>query len=257
MNIEKHLKKDYITNIVLDGKRVDGRAMDEFRRIELLKDYVESKAEGSALVKLGDTQVLAGVSFDAGEPYSDSPDSGVLTTSVELRPLADPNFETGPPREDSIELARVVDRGIRESGAIDFEKLKIDDENVWVVYLDIHVLDNDGNLFDAANMASVTALYNAKIPKFEDGIVVREPDRDLNLTCLPLSVTASKIAGRVLFDPNLDEEYATDARLTVATSDTINAMQKGGDGSFTEAEIESIIDMAFEKAADIRKLVEG
>lgn len=257
MRLEQSLKKDYIANLVSQGKRADGRVMDELRQIQIIKDYVESKAEGSALVKLGDTQVLAGVSFDAGTPYADSPNSGVLMTTVELRPIADPNFETGPPREPSIELARVVDRGVRESGAIDFEKLFINDENVWLVYLDIHILDNNGNLFDAASIASVAALYNAKVPKFEDDVVVREPDRDLDITCIPVSSTTAKIGDKILWDPDLDEEYAQDARLTVTTTDTVNAMQKGGNGSYTVKEVEDIVDLAFGKSEVIRKLIKG
>ena len=70
------------------------------------------KAEGSARVLLGKTEVLVGVKVETGEPFPDTPNEGVLTVNAELVPIASPNFEAGPPNEDSIELARVVDRGI-------------------------------------------------------------------------------------------------------------------------------------------------
>ena len=55
-----------------------------------------------------------------------------MMTSTELAPLADQSFDPGPPREQSIELSRVVDRGIRESRMIDFEALCIEEgEKVW------------------------------------------------------------------------------------------------------------------------------
>ncbi len=74
--------------------------------------------------------------MDAGEPYSDSPESGVMTTAAELIPLASPDFESGPPRENAIELARVVDRGIRESEVIELDKLCIEPwEKVWIVFI--------------------------------------------------------------------------------------------------------------------------
>ena len=41
-------------------------------------------------------------------------------------PLADPTAEPGPPGEDVIELARVVDRGIRESGMVDLKQLVLE-----------------------------------------------------------------------------------------------------------------------------------
>lgn len=256
MNIEAYLRKDYITKLVGEGKRIDGRKLDEMRSIEITKDYVSEKANGSALVKLGKTQVLVGVSIDVGEPYSDKPTSGVLTTNTELRPIADPHFELGPPRETSIELSRVVDRGIRESGAIDVDKLFIEEGKVWIVFVDIHILDNDGNLFDASGIAAITALANAKLPKYEDGAIIREETSgELPISCLPIPCTVAKINGKLVRDPIRDEEYAMDARLTVATTDAVNAMQKGGEGSFTVDEVGQVVDMAFKSNKDIVKLI--
>ena len=258
MDIEAYLKRDYIINMIEAGSRADGRAFDEMRALEVTKGFVADKAPGSAMARLGDTVVLAGVSMDVGEPYPDSPTSGVMTTSTELRPMASPNFELGPPREDSIELSRVVDRGIRESGAIDVEKLFIEEEKVWMVFIDLHILDNHGNLLDAASLAAVSALLDARMPKYEDGKVVRgEWAGKLPITCTPISLTFAKVKNKILLDPTVDEEYAMDARLTIATTDNVNAMQKGGVGKFTLEEVESIVDAAFEKAPALRKKVEA
>ena len=102
-----------------------------------------SKAEGSARVKLGKTQVVAGIKMDIGEPYPDSPEKGVMMTAAELIPLASPDFEAGPPREDAIELARVVDRGIRESEVIELDKLCIEPgEIIWMVFMSISYQEN-------------------------------------------------------------------------------------------------------------------
>ena len=113
-NVLSDIKKDYIVNLLKQGKREDGRGFDDYRQIEL-ETGVASKADGSALVKLGTNQVMAGVKLKLGEPFSDVPASGVLMTNTELRPMASPTFEKGPPSEDSVEVSRVVDRGIRES----------------------------------------------------------------------------------------------------------------------------------------------
>jgi len=257
MDIEAYLKRDYIINLIQGGARSDGRGFSDIRPIEITKGYVAEKAPGSAMVRLGDTVVLAGVSMDVGEPYADTPTSGVMTTSTELRPMASPTFETGPPREDSIELSRVVDRGIRESGAIDMEKLFIEEEKVWMVFIDIHILDNYGNLIDAAGIAAMSALLDARLPKYEDGKVIRgEWAGKLPITCTPVPLTFAKIKDKIITDPILEEEYAMDARLTVSTTDTVNAMQKGGVGRFTAQEVEFIVDMAFEKAPQTRKKIE-
>jgi len=119
----------YLLDLVSKGKRPDGRKPDEYRDINI-ETGVIFKAEGSAKVSIGETQVLAGVKLGIGQPYPDKPDEGVLITGAEFSPVASPEFEAGPPDEDAIELARVVDRGIRESEAIDMKKLFIDEENV-------------------------------------------------------------------------------------------------------------------------------
>ena len=69
------------------------------------------------------------------------------------------------PSPQSIELGRVVDRGIRESGCIDMEALCIvPGEKVWGVMIDIHVLSDGGNIFDACGLAAIAALRTAVVP---------------------------------------------------------------------------------------------
>ncbi|HIP75540.1 MAG TPA: exosome complex protein Rrp42, partial [Thermococcus paralvinellae] len=139
MEVMASIMRDHIIELLKEKKRIDGRGLEELRPLEIKVNVIE-KAEGSAWVKLGNTQVLVGVKIDLGEPFPDLPDKGVMTTNVELVPLASPTFEPGPPDERAIELARVVDRGIRESQAIDLERLVIvPGKLVRVVFIDVHV----------------------------------------------------------------------------------------------------------------------
>jgi len=254
MTITPSIKRDYLVKLAENGKRADGRKFDEFRNIEI-KTGVISKAEGSARVKIGNTQVITGIKMDVGEPYSDSPDSGVMATAAELIPLASPDFEAGPPREDAIELARVVDRGIRESELIEVDKLCIEPgEKVWIIFIDIHILDFDGNLFDAASLASLAALLTTKVPaeRFELG-----DDYPLPLKEPPISCTSVKYNGVVVMDPSLDEEEIAEARLTVATDKNgdIRAMQKGLNGSFSTDEIKKVIKSSLDNGRNIQELL--
>ena len=258
MEIEGYLKKDYIGNLLKTGKRADGRAFDEYRKITIQKGYSAEKACGSAMVQLGKTKVIAGISLDIGEPYSDRPKDGVMSTGTELRPIASPRFESGPPNEESIEVARVIDRGIRESGSIDTKKMFVEDDLVWIAFIDIHVMDHCGNLIDAGGIAAIAALMNTRLPKYEDGkLIYGEYAGKLPIKCVPVPCTFAKVGDNILIDPEMDEEYAMDARLTVSTTDTINAMQKGGLGAFKEDEIMAAVDMSFEKGKQIRSMLES
>lgn len=249
------ITRDFILGLAESGKRADGRPFDKYRPIRLKLGHI-TKAEGSAEIMLGKTRVLAGVKCQPGTPYPDSLNSGTLTTSAEMNPLAAPDFEAGPPRAESIELARVVDRGVRESGVIKFDDLCITPaEKVWVVYLDLHVLDYDGNLFDACSLAALAAVLNAKLPNVR--YAVGTQDVPLPTSEPPISCTTVKIGRALLADPGLDEDLCLDARLTVACDESgaIRAMQKGGHGSLSVNEVKTIINVGRTNGAQIRRLL--
>jgi exosome complex component RRP42 len=247
------LRKDFIYNLMIKGKRQDGRGFKDFRDIKLETNVI-SKAEGSAKVTLGDTQVIVGVKLQPGTPFADSQDEGVIITNLELNPIASPEFEPGPPREEAIEMARVVDRGIRESGAIDINKLCITvGESVWIVYIDVHVLNDNGNIIDASCLAAIAALMTTIVPNEQHGIGMNVP---LAMKEIPVGVTLAKIGSKLMVDPSLDEEAVCETKLTVVSSSdgSVAGMQKMGSAPFTEAEVLEAIDIACEKAAEIRNL---
>lgn len=246
------LRRDYIYNLTIKGEREDGRAFDEYREISIETNII-SKAEGSARVRLGDTEVVVGIKIQPGVPFPDAPDQGVIITNLELIPMASPVFEPGPPNEDAVELARVVDRGIRESGAIDLSKLCIEaGEKVWMVFIDIHILDDGGNIMDASSLGAIAALLTSKIPaqRYDLG-----DDRDIPMRDVPVAVTAVEIGGTIMIDPSLDEESIAGSKLTVITNQegTISGIQKSGSGFLTMEQINYIVDMAIEKAKETRE----
>tara|TARA_B100001123_G_C15285598_1_gene1015523 strand:+ start:1436 stop:2221 length:786 start_codon:yes stop_codon:yes gene_type:complete len=252
-----NLMKGHMETLATEGKRADGRAINEFRKV-IIETGMINTAEGSAMVKLGKTKVLCGIKMLIGTPYGDSPKSGTMTTSTELAPLADQSFDPGPPREQSIELSRVVDRGIRESRMIDFEALCIEEgERVWMVYIDLHILDNDGNLFDCCTLAAAAALSNAKIPNIQHGIA--DEDIDLPVTCWPISCTFGKLGDSVILDPTSDEEGVMTARFTVAHDENGNlrAAQKGMNGAFTDSEIRESVKTARNNDNVLREALKG
>ena len=81
-----------IAQLIARGKRLDGREPTEYRQVQLESGLIE-RAEGSARVRLGKTEVLVGTKIEAGEPFPDTPNEGVLTVNAELVPLASPTFE--------------------------------------------------------------------------------------------------------------------------------------------------------------------
>jgi len=252
------VKRDYIISLLEKGERIDGRKLDEYRGLEIKVGVIDN-ADGSAQVKLGDTFIVVGIKSSIGDPYPDEPNKGVFIVNAEFPPVASPTFEPGPPDENAIELARVVDRGIRESNFIDLEKLVIvPGSKVRLIWIDIYVLNHDGNLIDASSYAAVAALLNTRLRKIvvgEDGRIEELEEREpLPLRGIPIHITHAKVNNKIIVDPMFDEEAIMDARLTMAVTEDgmICAVQKGGVGSFTVDEVKTIMENALKLAPIIR-----
>lgn len=255
--IVENLRKKQMRESVSAGKRLDERGLDETRQIEIEVNVIK-KASGSAWVKLGKTEVVAGVKVETGEPFEGLENSGALIITAEVLPIASPHIEPGPPDEETIELARVVDRGVRESEMLDLSKLVlVPGKIVYTIFVDCSIINVDGNLFDATSYAVVAALSSCKLPVFEikdDKVIDTGRTQEPPITTTPISVTTVKIGDNLLLDPNIEEEACMDARLTITTNSkgSIVAMQKGLKGYFTVDEVKNIAGKARTKGEDIR-----
>ncbi len=251
--------KAHIIEALNKGVRFDGRKLDEFRKIEIKTDFIKT-SEGSASVKIGDTEVLAGVKMSIEKPYPDTPEEGTLMVDADLLPLSSPDYEPGPPDIRSVERARIVDRGIRESKTISMKDLLIEKgEKAWSLSIDVVSVNDAGNLIDAFGLAALLALKSTRFPVYEDGAIdyKNKTDKKLKLTRIPIPVTVYKIGNNFLVDPNIEEESAADVRLTVTTTEDgrLCALQKGGDGELSIEDIDRMIGIGIEKGKELRALV--
>ena len=248
-----NILKQSIISYLNAGQRIDGRKPDEWRDIEV-KLGISKKAEGSCSVKLGKCEVYAGVKLQVVEPYPDSADKGTMMVSAEFSPLASEEFETGPPRINSIELARVIDRGIRESGFIDFKKLCIKEgKKAWSVMVDLQPMNADGNLLDVAGLAALIALGQAVMPIYDE--VEDKVDYENHKGALPLvkeamsfNTTFFKVGDAIIVDPTDEEEKVADYRISIAAASNkgkpvITAMQKGGAIAISPEDIDKILEL--------------
>ena len=254
------INREQIWELAAQGKRLDGRELEEYRSPINVDLNISWTAEGSSRVQIGETVVIAGVKLSIEKPYNDTPDEGGITVNAELTPLSSSEYESGPPGTKSIELARVIDRGIREAKAIDMKNLCIEaGEKAWFVTVDIITINDAGNLFDTSGIAVLAALKTAHYPVVDSNTGAinykEKTTKTIRLTKEPVSVTVYKINGKFLVDPTIQEEKSAEARLTI-TSDkkgTISAIQKGGDAPLSLEETDAMIQIALEKATFLRE----
>lgn len=256
------LQKEKIEDLLrAEGKRLDGRKAEEYREI-IVEDGISKNSASAVSVKFGKTEVLAGVHLSLAVPYPDSQDEGTFMTSAELHPMCGPRFDIGKPGIDSVELARVIDRGIRESGLIDMKKLCIKEgEKVWQVFVDLFAVNDDGNLLDVAGLAAIIALGKAKMPVYNEETEKMEGYSEteripLNKEALSFSMTFHKVGDVIVADPSFEEEEISKFRWTIAMGDNngearITAMQKGKAGTISSSDMENILKLAEDKWTEL------
>jgi len=257
------IRRAQLAQLLAEGKRIDERALDQTRPLTIETGLIQ-KANGSAKVTLGNTQVIAGVKIATGTPFPDTPDKGLLVVNAEILPLSSPYAEPGPPSEDAIELARVVDRGIRESEMVDLTKLcLIPGKNVVTIFVDCNVMNVDGNLFDATSYAVVSALRTSKMKKYvvkDEKVESTEEWVPVPVERTPVSVTLARLGDKMIVDPVTEEEASMDMRITITTDDDghICASQKGEASTISPAQVLEAADTSIKVGKQIRaKILEA
>jgi exosome complex component RRP42 len=129
---------------------------------------------------------------------------------------------------------------------------------VFIVFVDVYVLNHDGNLIDASALAALAALLNTKMSNYEveEGEVKIKPGYTaLPVKDHPITTTFAKIGDKLVIDPQLEEEQVMEARISMAIDDDdeICAIQKGGSGYFTPEQVFEAANLAIEKAKEMRK----
>ncbi|XP_022988100.1 exosome complex component RRP45A-like [Cucurbita maxima] len=255
-------EKKFIETALLSDLRVDGRRPFDYRNLTI--NF--GKDDGSTEVQLGQTHAMGFVTAQLVQPYRDRPNEGTLSIFTEFSPMADPSFEPGRPGESAVELGRVIDRGLRESRAVDMESLcVVSGKSVWAVRVDLHILDNGGNLVDAANIAALAALSTFRRPECslggDDGqeVIIHPPEvrepLPLIIHHLPIAVTFAffRSESTLVIDPTHYEEAVMGGRMTVTlnANNDVCAIQKAGGEGVLQSVIMQCLRIACVKAGDI------
>ncbi|GAM87235.1 hypothetical protein ANO11243_052570 [Dothideomycetidae sp. 11243] len=193
-------ERSFLLQALQQSLRLDDRPLLSHRPISL----TFGTAPGLADVSIGRTRVAAKISCTVTVPFPDRKFDGVFTIATELSPAATPAFEAGAASGSSSAdaealLSRLLEKTIRRSGALDTESLCIvAGEKCFALRADVHVLDFDGNLVDAACLAVVAGLLHFRRPDVEvrggEVRIFSEREREpvkLNLNHVPLCVSFS------------------------------------------------------------------
>merc|ERR1711963_655747 len=260
--------KEFYRKYLEEGVRPDNRELGEFRSTVLdiggKNGSCISTAEGSALVRLGNTIVICGIKGELAMPKADTPNEGFIVPNVELSPVCSPQFRPGPPSERAQVLSQFVANVVKNSQCIPLQNLCIKSgKMVWVLYADLICLDYDGNVADACILALTAALSNTVLPAVnineESGATETDfkDERKLELACAPISTTLAIFDDSILLvDPTRQEEELSTGLVTVVTDGkNICSFEKPGGSPLKDDQMKTCLERAFQRHTEACSLI--
>ncbi|KAG8221855.1 hypothetical protein J437_LFUL003231 [Ladona fulva] len=252
----------YLRDFLAHNVRPDGRGLLKFRPMALNVRSISS-ADGSALVKIGNTSVICGIKAELATPKAEEPDRGFIVPNVELSPLSSSKFRPGPPSEEAQVASQFVFDVILNSGCIDTKCLCIvPDKLAWVLYCDLVCLNYDGSVLDACILALMAALNTVSLPEVEydhekSTTTVKTERVPLKILSMPVSTTHAIFDDEVLLaDPTCEEEDLASGTITVVVSEgKLCSVWKPGGSPLTESQMDGCVDRAKNRVSSVLDLI--
>jgi ribonuclease PH len=221
-------------------KRVDGRAFDELRPVQIVPDY-QSFAEGSALIKLGRTHVLCSVSVEERvPPFLKGSGTGWITAEYAMLPRATVTRSQRDSTRGYVggrnqEIQRIIGRSLR--AIADMSALG---ERTLIV--DCDVIQADGSTRTAAITGAYVALYRAAETLQNMGVLARMP-----LKCAVAAASVGVVGGNMVLDLCYDEDAraAVDFNVVMTSQGEFVELQGTAEGRpFSRQAVDDLLSLA-------------
>lgn len=246
-----------------ENKRSDGRSFNSFRETDMKTNVVDT-ADGSCIVKLGNTTVICGVKGSIVEKATLNDDEGLAEATLDddnglvevtiSLPVNFTRWNKDQLKDQEEVYAHKLNQLVQNSGCFDVNQLVINSTHSWSLLVEAVVLDFDGNVMDAAFTAILGSLMFASLPVVTstDGpneTFVFSPNerKKLALKSFPFSstfciMTNSEGNHLILSDPTIEEETLSSGLLTAiidnASGKVVSVIKEGGHGISEEEVIE-------------------
>jgi ribonuclease PH len=227
--------------------RHDGRTPDQLRPVTIEPDYL-THAEGSAMVKFGNTWVLCAVSMeDRVPPFLRGTGRGWVTAEYGMLPRStntrtDREAARGKQSGRSQEIQRLIGRALRSVTNLDL----LGERNFIV---DCDVIKADGGTRTASITGSCVALAQALNRLVKDGVIGALP-----MNGLVAAVSVGVVDGKALLDLDYPEDSSAEVDFNVVMTDAgrFVELQATAEGpAFERSMMDQLVDLG---AAGIRQL---
>ena len=224
--------------------RIDGRENDQLRPVEILPG-INRFAEGSCLIRCGNTHVLCTASVEERTPPHVPEGEGWVTAEYSMLPRANRERSRRDISPRSAEIQRLVGRALR--AAVDLKKL-----GERTITIDCDVLQGDGGTRTASVTGGFVALSYACWKLVEEGVI---PE-------MPITTCVAAVSAGIVDDvPMLDLCYEEDSSAMVDLNCVMNhegeiiELQGTGEGrAFTIAEQRQLVDLCAKGIREIQAI---
>ncbi len=220
--------------------RTSQRASDEMRKVTLERG-VAKYAEGSCIVRFGETHVLCAASLeDKPPPWLRGQGRGWITAEYAMLPRATLSrtrreSSTGKVSGRTQEIQRLIGRSLR--AVVDLGKL-----GERQITIDCDVLQADGGTRTAAITGAWVALHDCVKWMVQRSILKESPIRDH-----VAAVSCGVVKGETLIDLDYAEDSTaeTDANFVMTSAGGLVEVQGSAEGApFSEAELLKLLSLA-------------
>lgn len=282
--------EEFLRKYLAQGVRPDGRVLTKFRKPHITIGSV-STANGSCMVKLGNTTVIAGVKAELGPSASGITSGGAgsaltyasvpipkpsdkhhrcnqVAINVDLPPLCSPKFRGGRLPDEASVIAQRLNNLVSNGDLVPKDRLVFDEDGkfVWYLSVDMYCVNYDGAAFDAFEIALIGALCDVtlcrgRVVDEDKGIFEKDEESEshLILSSIPIASSFALFDQSLLADPTSEEEAIMLASVSVVCDGkgTLFELSKPGGTPLDEKIIDSCVALAVARAASIETILKG
>ena len=219
-------------------KRKDGRKAGELRPMRITRSYLRHP-EGSALIELGDTQVICTASVeDKVPPFLNGQGQGWVTAEYAMLPRSTEvrvNRERAGVNARSLEIQRLIGRSLR--AVVDLKAM-----GERTIKVDCDVLQADGGTRTAAISGAFVALVEALVSLGDSGELVSLP-----LTDYLSAVSVGLLDGAPILDLSFAEDSAAGVDMNVvmtASGELVEVQGSAEEKPFSRKQLGEMLDLA-------------
>ena len=227
----------------MSGQRIDKRANSQLREINAIADF-NIHAEGSVLIKFGNTQVICNASIEKAIPrWMQDKKTGWVTAEYGMLPRStnermSREAQRGKQSGRTLEIQRLIGRSLRQ--VVDLNKL-----TGYTITIDCDVIQADGGTRTASITGGCVALFLALKNHHDDYRAIKS-----HVAAVSLGI----LNNEVILDLDYNEDSSAETDLNLVMTENLELIEIQGTGEeapFTKDQLNDMLEVGSSAIADI------